>query len=124
MRNLLITSTILLTSCFCNKLSDPNTLIDFNGQVLARVPKHWRVDITHPLKAELTLMKQDSTILKKFITKDDGTFNESININTKWNPLILKIKGLENLRIDTLMTERNAIGYKLSCTKTKSNYQK
>lgn len=123
MKNLTIIILIIISSCSVNKISKPDTVFSFNGQVLARVPTHWRVDLTRPLKAELTLMRQDSTIINKFITNNDGTFNELINVNIKWNPLIIKIKGLERLRIDTLMLNRDAIGFKLSCNKTKESFQ-
>lgn len=123
MKKITIVILIIISSCSVNKITNPDTFFNFNGQVLARVPTHWRVNLSHTLKAELTLMRQDSTIIDKFITNDDGSFNESINVNFKWNPLILKIKGLEQLRIDTLMPNRDAIGFKLACNKTKISFQ-
>ena len=123
MKKISILLFIIISSCSVNKIAKPDTVFNFNGQVLARVQKFFRVDNSRHLKAELTLMKQDSTIIYKFITNNDGTFSELIDINMKWNPLILKIKGLEQLRIDTLMPKRDAIGFKLSCNKTKASFQ-
>jgi len=93
---------------------------NFKGKTLGKVQNFFRVNITQPLKSELTLMTKDSTIISKFITDDNGNFNEKISINTKWNPLIIKIRGLENIRIDTIPNPKKAIiGYSLACSITK-----
>jgi len=122
MRNLIILSLLIISSCSVYYNLKPNKTFIFKGQVLARVQKAYRVNITSPLKAELTLMKKDSTIITKFKTNKNGYFNESIGINKKWNPLILKIRGLENMRIDTI-SKRDVIGYGLACTITRPLYQ-
>ena len=120
----IIISIFLLFFISCSIFNNTNhtETYSFKGKTLGKVQKFFRVNITRPIKSELTLMTRDSTIISKFITDDNGDFNEKISVNTKWNPLILKIRGLENIRIDTI-SKRAVIGYKLNCMYTLPLYR-
>ena len=120
---ILLTSLVFFSSCFF-KNTKQDILLDFNfrGKVLAIIPKNYNIDIKRGMKSELILMKEDSTIITKFISNKDGFFNQEIKIDTNWNPLILKIKGLENIRIDTIMTNKPVVGYHLTCIKSNPLY--
>jgi len=125
MKNIiLLISLVFFSSCFF-KNTKQNVLLGFNfkGKVLAIMPKNYNIDIKRGMKSELTLMKDDSTIITKFISNKDGFFNQEIKIDTNWNPLILKIKGLENIRIDTLLTNKPVVGYRLKCKYTVASFQ-
>jgi len=118
MKPILILLLFIGYSCSIKINSKPNSLIVFKGQVFAKMPKDKRIEIDHPLTVQITLMKQDSSIINQFITNNDGIFEESINLNPKWNPIILKIKSLENLSIKLPLNN-----YNLSCKESQPIFQ-
>ncbi len=82
------------------------TNVNFRGQVLIRTSKELsiKMDRKLPLKSELTIMKNDSSLVKTFLTDSLGRFNVNLFIDSTWNPLLIKIKGLENYFLDTLVS--------------------
>jgi hypothetical protein len=78
----------------------------FHGQVCVNVKSAFSLnnDNLLPLRAELSLMNRDSTILYKSLTDSVGYFEFDISIDTSWNPLLIMIKGQENYFLDTVIS--------------------
>lgn len=127
MKNVLIILLIgFSTSCTVNKIATPDTILSFKGQIVGSIQKASRMDITKPIKAELTLMREDSTVISKFQTDENGVFNSEIKLSEQWNPLILKVKGLSDIKIDTTFNTPNKldiVGYNLLCISTIASFQ-
>ncbi|MEN9440366.1 MAG: hypothetical protein RLZ33_442 [Bacteroidota bacterium] len=109
---------ICLVSFSCSVLKNTKK-IEFQGQVCVKSYKGSKIQVEFPIKSSLTLYKNDSTEIASFETNENGEFKETIVIKKKWNPLFLKIQGLENKYLDTLIPKYDIGAISFSCNSHK-----
>lgn len=118
MKTIIVLIIAFFTSCgIVNTRLIKKELI-FNGHVYIELQSKNAEKSKLNLNAEITVMKQDSSIIKCFITYNDGTFSESIKIKSSWSPLIVKIKSLDELTTQSLSRKNH-----FYCTEKQSIYQ-
>jgi|SRR5690554_805748 len=141
--------TLFYGSCSLLK-STPDKLISYNfkGSVSIVIPSTITLDTTIMVRSEIILMKNDSTIISRFTTDENGEFSVDIKISKDWNPFFVKIVGLENklfgksklMRIDEdlsficidagfneekiYLTSNNTWGFKINCIKVWASVKK
>lgn len=99
--------SFLLFGCSTSRHNNSKlATFNFNGVVTVNLEENFSEKINKriPVKSEICLMQQDSTIIVKTVTDSIGQFSVNVKIDTTWNPLLLKVIGLENTFLDTTIS--------------------
>lgn len=72
--------------------------INFKGQVICKASSYFET----PIESSILIIK-DTLLVSEFKTDIHGYFNKSLMIDTNLNPFKMIVKGLSNIKIDTII---------------------